>query len=483
VYVLVVLGGKKFFEKEKGEDVMKIHSVDDFVLFLRKKKKIVLSSDEKRSVARARKVFENLIKKQRVYGANTGVGALLDVNIGLEKMAEFQANLISSHTCGVGKPVSDEIARGTLLLLINTLKGGYSGVSLGTLYFLVCAFNSGKVPVIPETGSLGASGDLVPLAHLVSSLEDYERNFFEPGEVIFLLNGTHFSTSVFAHVIYETEKLVELADLAAAMTVAVLGASEEPFGELANSLANRFGQIHSAAATRKFLGNYKLTAKRKKLQDGYSLRCTPQVHGSVREAVGFAKKTVNDEINSVSFNPFVLSGAGGDTVCCGGNFHAQPLAIAADTLGIALATLANISERRTERMLNPVLSGLPAFLSREPGVDSGLMIAQYTAAALIARNKVLVYPASIGSVPVSASQEDFVSMAVTAGMKAREILENTRYVLAIELLCAARAFEFNGNPMERSALKKLRTVRNNCPSGDISRSIEGVYQLIKNEVI
>lgn len=459
----------------------RIRTISDFILFLRGKKKIVLALEEKRKVVRARRVFEKIMAEQRVYGVNTGVGALLSNDIAPHNIDEFQANLLASHACGVGKPVSAEIARGALLLLINTLRQGFAGVRLETLKYLIDGFNNGIVPVIPETGSLGASGDLIPLSHLILSLkEQKEIGFFAPGEVIFLINGTHFLTSVFALAVYESKKLANLADLAAAMTATALGASVEAFSDSVNSLTSHFGQMHSARNLRLFLKKNKEREGSRFIQDGYSIRCIPQVHGAVFTVISFAETIVNTEINSISLNPIIFADSG--NICCGGNFHAQPVSIAADTLAIALVTLGNISERRIERLLNPNLSGLPAFLSSMPGVDSGLMIAQYTAAALVSRNKVLAYPASIGSVPVSASQEDFVSMAATAAMKAGEILENTRYILAIEFLCVVRAFEFRGRLLRGLEQKKMRIIQN-CLSGDISRDIENIYQLIKNGTI
>lgn len=439
-------------------------TVKEFADFLDNEKKIVLTVSEKDKVCEARNRLELLLNKKRIYGFNTGVGAFLNQKINARDQEEFQKNILLSHACGTGGFVEEKISRAALFLLIHSLKKGYSGIGLETLEFLIEMHNKGLIPAVPETGSLGASGDLIPLSHLVLPLIGrglvwfFNHNYGEKvpaaagilysgrlkppklraGEALALINGTYFSTAVLALVVHRAKKLCAIADLAAALTMETLGCNTGAFSEKVTNLKYYSGSRASARNLRKLLNGKKCS---KSLQDGYSLRCVPQVHGAVRDTLSFAEETAEKEMNSVSSNPVIFPEAPDDAYS-NGNFHAQSVAFAADFLGIVLTGLANISERRIERLLNPNLSGLPPFLSSRPGFNSGLMITQYAAVALTARNKVLANPASIHSMPVSAGQEDFVSCAATAGFKAKEILDNTRQVLAIEILCAVYARRF-----------------------------------------
>jgi len=406
---------------------MKIHSSEELVTFVKSGYEICLRFFDEMRVMEARSFFEEKIREgKKMYGVNTGIGALLDKKIDIQKMEEYQNNLVMSHAAGVGNPLPDEVVRGAFLLLINTLLKGCSGVSMGTLKRLIGFYNSGHRPRILEIGSLGASGDLAPLASLVLYFIQNHGLKLKPGEAIFLINGTHFSTSALGFATHESEKLVTMAGLAATMVIKALDGNISSFKPPGRGLKSHNGQRVVEYSLSGFLGEEDVFPKH--LQDPYSLRCVSQIHGAVYDTVEFVKKTVDMEIQSISLNPVILPQSG--EVYFGGNFHAQPLAFAADFLGIALTGLSALSERRIERMLNPALSDLPAFLSPEPGINSGLMIAQYIAAALVSKNKVLAYPASVGSISVSAGQEDFVSMACTAASKAFSFTPGTEMRVA-----------------------------------------------------
>lgn len=464
---------------------MLIHSLDELISFIKERKKIILDPYDISLVNQARKVFEGLMRTEDIYGVNLGVGALLGNKISDADQENFQKNLILSHAAGSGPPIEEDVAKGMMLLLINTLRKGNSGISLETLSALVDAFNKNAIPFIPNTGSLGASGDLIPLAHLALFLTKERGIKLNPGEAIFLINGTHFCTSLLSFVVYEAEKLNKISDLTTAMTIEALNANSETFHNQM-SFYKEHVDARISESNLSFLTTKRDGEKSLPVQEAYSLRCSPQVHGACRNALDYARRIAEAEINSISLNPIV--DVDNRKILLSGNFHAQEIAFAADLLGISLTTLANISERRTNRLLNSNLSnGLPAFLSPVPGVDSGFMIAQYEAAALIARNKILANPASVNSVPVSADQEDFVSMAATAVVKAKEILENTQRILAIELLCAASALKFRKQLKHVSVaqamglvLGKVSSKYNKKPMADL---IKEVFDLIKTESI
>lgn len=459
---------------------MNLDSLEDFVSLV-SRGRIILSDTEAKGVKQTRAFFEKAMSEQKIYGVNTGVGALLGKEINPEEDEEFQRNLIASHACGVGEPFSKEITKGALLLLINTLTKGFSGISLATLQQLIALYNKRIIPRVPKIGSLGASGDLIPLSHLIFYFLNYHWLKLQRGEAIFLINGTHFSTSALAWVVFEAQKLLKVANLSAAMVVKATRGDTSQFSNGLGFLKLYDGQRVCEKEMNNLLMDGIIFSSSKNLQDAYSLRCAPQVHGAVYDTVESAKKVVEAEIQSVSHNPIILANV--KKVCCGGNFHAQPLAFAADFLGIALSTLSLISERRIARLLNQSLSGLPAFLSFRPGINNGLMITQNTAVSLAAKNKVLAYPASIGSLPVSADQEDFVSLSLAAIDKAEEILENTKRVLAVELLCACQALDLQGDIKQTPGClmgEKWREIRSQVPFLEKDRSVaEDIEKIVE----
>jgi histidine ammonia-lyase len=471
----------------------------EFVSVCRGQKPFKLLPGDKERVRQARKTFEGVLKSnpgKSYYAVNTGVGALLNRRIPEGRMEEFQENLIMGHACGVGPSLDKETVKGVMLHMILNLKQGYSGIRLATLELLVEMFNRNIIPVVPAKGSLGASGDLVPQGHIALALigKDPARVLaaagLEPaklqiGEAIALLNGTSLMTSYLAFLVFQSNNLIRTADIAAAMTIEALNCNTQSFEPEVQELRPHPGQI----ATADYLGRLLLkTGDAEKpacaLQDIYSLRCIPQVHGAFRDVLSWAEGIVDTEINSFGGNPWI-STKGGKTEIRGGsgNFHGQILAQAADSLSIALCSISGISERRTDELVTCCANGLPMFLATNEGLNTGLMIPQYTAAALVSENKTLAHPASVDSIPVSAGQEDFVSMGAWAVSKARDICRNTEYVIAIEVLCAAQALDFRGPLPKRSKLAKIHDiVRSQVPHFEKSRAlaedIETLYALV-----
>ena len=396
-----------------------------------------------------------------VYGINTGFGSLCNAHIGLRDLGRLQENLILSHAVGVGRCFNEDEARATMLVRANTLASGHSGVRLEVEQLLLELLNKHVYPMIPSQGSLGASGDLAPLASLALVLigrgtAKVHREILqgqaildaigakpvvlEAKEGLALINGTAVMTGVAALVFSDARTLLRAANLAAAMTMEALRARLEPFDERIHDLRRHAGQGAVARDILSYVAGSKLIGTCDEVQDAYSIRCMPQVHGAVSDTVDFVENVLLNELNAVTDNPLLFP-ADGD-VLSGGNFHGEPVALAMDYLGIVLAELASISERRTNRLVNPALNrGLPAFLTRDAGLNSGLMIAQYTQAALVSENKVLAHPASVDSIPVSADQEDHVSMGTIAARKARSIADNVATVVAIELLAAYQAID------------------------------------------
>ncbi|MGA2547032.1 MAG: histidine ammonia-lyase [Rectinemataceae bacterium] len=431
----------------------------------------VLAPAALESMAESRAIVDACVDRGLVrYGITTGFGKFSDVVISAEDNETLQRNLIMSHACGLGDPFPGEVVRAMLLLRANALAVGRSGIRPSTVEALVAMLNAGVVPVVPEKGSLGASGDLVPLAHLVLVLmgmgEAVHRGRRMPGsqalaeaglktvtlaakEGLALINGTQAMTAVGALASRDALALVEAAELAAALSFQALRGITDALDPRIHELRGQGGQTASAAALRGLLAGSSLTTRQgqERVQDAYALRCVPQVHGASRDAVEYAASVVGRELNAVTDNPLILPN--GDIIS-GGNFHGQPVALAMDFLGIALCELAGISERRIERLVNPSLSnGLPAFLAPRGGLNSGFMISQYTAAALVSEDKILAHPASVDSIPSSANQEDHVSMGTIAARKARTILENTQRVLAIEFLAACQAIDLRAAAMGR----------------------------------
>jgi histidine ammonia-lyase len=471
----------------------------EFVNLCRGRGMIKLTARDKERIGQSRKGFEGVLKAnpdKSYYAVNTGVGALLNKRIPKGRMEEFQENLIMSHTCGVGPPLERDIVRGILLHMILNLKKGYSGIRLPTLELLVEMFNRDIIPVVPAKGSLGASGDLIPQAHVALALigRDPQRVLsaagLEPaklqvGEAIALLNGTSFMTSCLASLVFRSDHLIRTADVAAAMTIEALNCNTQSFEPEVQELRPHPGQITTA----KHL-NWLLTKTRGgekpacALQDVYSLRCIPQVHGAFRDVLSWTKGVVDTEINSFGGNPWISTEGEKAEIWEGsGNFHGQILAHAADSLSIALCSISGISERRIDELVTCGAHGLPFCLTRNEGLNTGLMITQYTAAALVSESKTLAHPASVDSIPVSAGQEDFVSMGAWAVSKAREICRNTEYVLAIEILCAAQALDFHGPLPKKSRIAKIheivrRRVAHFEKSRVLAEDIEEVYGLV-----
>lgn len=444
----------------------------DFEIF----KKIVfdfelveISSKSKDCVNKARAYIEQVIEGEHpVYGINTGFGKLSDVSIDKCDLARLQENLIKSHACGVGEVFSESIVRGMLLLRVNALIKGNSGIRLEVIEKMVEFLNKKITPVVFSKGSLGASGDLAPLSHMalpliglgevfyegqrISATEGLKRAkitpiaYLQAKEGLSLINGTQAMTSVGIIAYIKAMESIDLSIFNLALTMQALEGIIDVFDHKIHEARNQQGQIDVSRAMLKILSDSKLMTKQgeKRVQDAYSLRCSPQVIGASLDAIRYCETILRNEMNAVTDNPMVFHEF--DQVISAGNFHGQPVALAMDFLGIAVAELANISERRLERLVNASLSnGLPPFLVKKPGINSGFMIVQYSAASLVSENKVLAHPASVDSIPSSANQEDHVSMGTIAARKALEIINNTKDVLAMELFTALQAIDFR-NP-------------------------------------
>ncbi|MFA1821788.1 histidine ammonia-lyase [Virgibacillus oceani] len=424
-----------------------------------------------------RRVVEKMIaEKKTMYGINTGFGKFSDVIIEEKDLDELQLNLIHSHACGVGEPFSEEISRTMLLLRANALAQGFSGVRVEVLQQLIDFINAGIHPVIPQQGSLGASGDLAPLAHLVLALLGEGEVYFEgkrmtasaamaeagletltlkAKEGLALINGTQAMTAVGIITIIEIEKLLYQSEKIAAMTIEGVGGIMDPFDAELHKARGHKEQISTAGRIRSHLSDSKLTTKQgeERVQDAYSIRCIPQVLGACWQSFHYVKQLIETEMNAVTDNPLIFTET--EKVISGGNFHGEPVALAMDFFKLAIAELANIAERRLERLVNPQLNDLPPFLSPNPGLESGAMIIQYSAAALVSENKTLAHPASVDSIPSSANQEDHVSMGTIAARHAYQMLANTRRVISMELICAMQAAEYRGIEKMSTATRAL----------------------------
>jgi histidine ammonia-lyase len=411
--------------------------------------------------------------REHTYGVNTGFGRFVSKAIPEELTEELQLRLLRSHACGVGDPYPDEIVRAAMLLRVNTLAKGYSGARVETAELLLECLNRGVLPYVPSRGSVGASGDLAPLAHLALPLVGEGEATVEgrrlPGsealagaglrpvrlaakEGLSLVNGTQFMAAFGALGLTRARNLARAADLACALSLEALQGSRTSFFPQIHALRGLRGQADSAANVLRLLEDSAIIEAHRwcdKVQDAYSLRCAPQVHGACRDLLDYVGETVSAELNAATDNPLVLVEDG--MLVSNGNFHGQPLAFALDALAMAVSELASISERRVERLVNPSLSGgLPPFLTSDGGLNSGFMIPQYVAAALVSENKTLAHPASVDSIPTSAGQEDHVSMGNAAGLKAWQVLANAEGAVAIELLAGAQAVEYLA-PLEPGA--------------------------------
>ena len=438
-------------------------TIGDIINVARNGYKVKLEDEAKRLVSEcAESVLKWVDEGRVVYGITTGFGDLATVVIPREKSRTLQENLLISHACGLGEELSEDFVRAIMLLRINTLARGYSGISLATLTQLIDYLNHGIHPVIPRQGSVGASGDLCPLSHLAITLlgigdVNYQGKKMPaaeaikavglspiklmPKEGLALNNGTTVMTGIAALCLHDAKNVLKNADIAAAMSAEALHAVPYAFDKRTHDLRPQTGQTNVAENMRRLLEGSEIieTFKKDRVQDAYSLRCIPQVHGASRDAIDYVWDKVNIEINSVTDNPIVFHEDG--EAISGGNFHGQPMALAMDFFGIAMAEVANISERRIARMVDHKLSDLPPFLVKDSGVNSGFMIPQYTAAAIVSENKVLAHPSCVDSIPTSAGQEDHVSMGAYSARKGQTILNNATRVIAIEMLNAAQGMD------------------------------------------
>jgi histidine ammonia-lyase len=475
-----------------------------------------LAPAARRRVEQARRCLHDLLAQgQTLYGVNTGFGKLASQRIEPHEVLALQENLLRSHAVGMGPLLSLGVSRLALALRIQALAKGHSGVTTELIDQLIEMYNRGVVPAVPEQGSVGASGDLAPLAHLalvvmgeghafvvrpssqgdgrkpMSGRAALRRVHLKPyrpqaKEGLSLINGTQISTALLADALVRAGQLARVADVAGAMTVEATKSSERPFDPRLQAVRPHPGQAACAANLRRLLADSDVMrshADCAKVQDAYSLRCMPQVHGTLRDALSHVTAIVEREMNSATDNPLVFPDTG--EVISGGNFHAQPVALAADLLCAAVADLGSISERRVENLVNPDLSGLPGFLTPHPGLNSGMMLVQVLAAALVSENKALAFPASVDSIPTSANREDHVSMATGAARKCRQAVTNATRVLACEVLCAAQGLEFHaGLRPGRGVEAAYRHVREHVrPLGrdrTLHRDLEAVERLIRS---
>ncbi len=490
-------------------------TIHDIVQVARRDTRVVISAEARSRINESRRVLKKIVEKDQViYGVNTGFGELSNFGISPKEIKQLQSNLIRSHAAGVGKRLSTEIVRALMLLRANTLAKGYSGVRIRILETLLEMLNKGVTPIIPSKGSVGASGDLAPLSHMILVLmgegeAEYRSKILdgkeamrsaeiEPIQLEFkeglaLNNGTQLMTAIAALVIYDAQTLIETSEAATALSLEALLGIRDAFDERIHRVRPHIGQVETARRIRSMIVGSSLVhtgreamSGRQHPHDPYSLRCAPQVLGTSRDIVEYAEKVVRIEANSATDNPLVFPE---DEICLsGGNFHGQPISLALDMLGIALTITGNISERRTARLIDEKLNnGLPAFLipsEAKAGLNSGLMTVQYTAAALASENKILSHPACVDSIPTSANFEDFVSMGATAALKTLQILENTEYIIAIELLCAAQALEFRGiEKLGKETRKAYEIIRETVPrikkDRVLSEDIERIRQIIR----
>ncbi len=469
---------------------------------------VLLEAEAREKVTAARDVVEALVRENRLaYAITTGVGKLSDVRIDATQNRQLQINLIRSHSVGVGEPLSQEETRAMMLLRANSLAKGCSGVRHDVIDLLCEMLNRGVHPIVPSQGSVGASGDLAPLAHLALAMIGESEVIFdnarmpaadalkraqvkplvpEAKEAISLINGTQAMLGVGTLALLAAEDLAESADVIGAMTLDALHGTDVAFDERIHAARPHAGQVLVAANMRRLIKGSQIRESHKdcgRVQDAYSLRCIPQVHGAVRDTLDFCRRTFEIEMNSAVDNPLVfVTGEDQGDVISGGNFHGEPLAFALDYLAIALSALAGISERRIERLVNPALNeGLPPFLAPDAGLNSGFMMPQVTAAALASENKVLAHPASVDSITTSGNKEDYVSMGMTAAIKLKKVIANTTNVLAIEACAAAQALDFlaplKTSPVLQKAHAALRKV---SPRIDHDRVLAGDFRAIAN---
>lgn len=484
--------------------------------------KVKLSDDSVKRINKSRELVDKWVKNDEViYGVTTGFGEFANVKISNADIEKLQENLILSHSVGTGEYLPPFIVKIIMLLRANALAKGYSGARLSTIQLLIDMMNSGVIPVVPSQGSVGSSGDLVQLSHLVLAMIGKGRAQILPSisddgsscaeimdsetalgkfklkpvrlsakEGLALINGTQMMTSFASYICAKASKLIKLADVCGALTHEALRGTDKAFDHKLHNLRPYPGQISAAKNLSALIKNSEIRNSHltgdNRVQDAYSLRCMPQIHGASRDAINYVISRIEIEINSANDNPLIFPDS--EEHIEGGNFHGQPVALAMDFMGIALAELANVSERRIERMVNGALSGLPRFLTKNGGLNSGFMIAQYTAASLVSENKVLAHPASVDSIPTSANQEDHNSMGSIAAQKCYKIMQNLQSVLAIELLTAAQALEFL-KPLKCGEGTSIAydTIRKTVDSMDEDRilynDVQKILQLVKDDSI
>jgi histidine ammonia-lyase len=493
-------------------------TLDAVVTVARAGATVTIAPEAARRTVRSRARVESAIARgETIYAVNTGFGKLANVRIPPEQLLELQRNLILSHAAGVGPPLPEDVVRAAMLLRANVLLQETSGARPEVAEHLVLLLNAGIHPVVPEQGSVGASGDLAPLAHVaLALLGEGEVDLRQPAgaappvrisarealrqagiapltleakEGVSLVNGTQVQTAVLALLVHDARRLWRTAHGAAAMSLEALRGTPDAFDERIHRARPHPGQLASAALLRELLADSEIRESHRlgdpRVQDAYSLRCTPQVLGPVHDAIEFAAGIAAVELNAATDNPLVFE----DVILSGGNFHGQPVALALDVLAIALTTLAGMAERRVERLLNPDLAGdLPAFLAARPGVESGLMMVQITAAALVAESRSLCTAASVQSIPTSANQEDVVPMGMAAACKTRRILANAQHVVAAELLCAAQALDYRkplrpGRGVERLHARVRRAVAPLTADRVLSPDLAALFSLITRETL
>lgn len=490
-------------------------TIEDVVDVARKYAKVELSKKAERKVINSRRILEQFKEKKAIYGVNTGFGALGNVIIANEEIKKLQVNLIRSHSSGVGNPLATDVTRALMLLRANTLSKGYSGIRLETLATLIEMLNKKVHPVIPEKGSVGASGDLTPLSHMVlviigEGVAEYNGQILDGKDAmskakispisldvkegVALNNGTQMMTAIAALTVHDAEILIKTAEVAASLSLEALCGIIDAFDQKIHDVRPHKGQRTTASNIRKLVSGSELIKSSEEAikesgytQDPYSLRCIPQILGSSHDTINFVRKIVETEINSATDNPLVFPQA----CLSGGNFHGQLISASMDFLAITLATIGNYSERRIARLVDAKLNrGLPPFLvsgEKNQGLQSGFMTLQYTAAALASENKHLAHPASIDSIPTSANFEDFVSMGPIAARKAAEILKNVQFITAIELISAAQGVEFRGlNRLGKLTFAAHKKVRDKVPflteDRVMSNDIQTIARMIQNRV-
>ncbi|MCG8570656.1 MAG: histidine ammonia-lyase [Spirochaetes bacterium] len=480
--------------------------IEDVILICRHNEKVRLAKSAIPNIIKSRKYVDKIIAENKtVYGITTGVGELANQLISADDAERLQQNLIRSHSVNVGVPFPEDVVRGIILLRANTLAKGYSGIRVELIELLLELLNRNIYPHIPSQGSVGASGDLSPLSHLalvmmgegecwkngekVASSVVFKNNKLEPvkylpKEGLALINGTQVMASQGCIILHQAELLLKNAMIASSMSLEALLGTAKAFDPKIHAVRPHPGQIQCADNIRKITANSQIISSHKnceRVQDAYTLRCVPQVYGAILDTINFVKNTLIIEINSATDNPLIF--ADQEEVISGGNFHGEPLAFALDYLGIALSEIANISERTIDRLVNPHVSGLPPFLAANSGINSGFMIAQYTAAALVSENKVLAHPASVDSIPTSAGQEDHVSMGSISAKHAWQIMKNVQNVIAIEMLCAAQGIDFQKNQCGNGTQAAFNTIRQHVAYLDDDRPLYNDIEKIKNVII